>query len=89
MKTASPRSTVPPFFRRRALPSPQAAVDRERIRSGQAGHQLLRQRDLRRKTYDLNHLVPRYKRSHRAGSVPSERYTLRSRVITPLVRRCG
>jgi hypothetical protein len=57
MKTASPRSTVPPIFRRRALPSPQAAVDRERIRSGQAGHQLLRQRDLRRKTYDARLLA--------------------------------
>jgi hypothetical protein len=34
MRTASPRSTVPPIFRRRALPSPQAAVDSVCIRSG-------------------------------------------------------
>jgi hypothetical protein len=34
MRTASPRSTVPPIFRRRALPSPQAAVDSVCIRFG-------------------------------------------------------
>lgn len=34
MRAARLRSTIPPLFRRRALPSPQAAVDRESTRSG-------------------------------------------------------
>jgi hypothetical protein len=86
MKTASPRSTVPPIFRRRALPSPQAAVDRERIRSGQTGHQLLRQRDLRRKTYDLLRTLTAHAYSLRPYSQRGDRRTAaghRNQVLHP------